>query len=447
MILEPNVQSYTLEDYAYVYEKNGKDYISLPQLASYTGFKTEKEANVYRISWALTPQNVAIDLANRTVEADGVKRSLEPNEVKYIDNTVFLSTEFLERVFSIKSEIDYLNMSMKMDANQDFPTTIKKNLEKNRAGGLYSYERDSFKDYSFDNRWFGTPVLDVTLGKGWNHSSNGSTTNSDNYALNFAGLAAGLDVTAYLAGSSYNDRKPTARITGSREFLEEPGNPIHLKRLEVGDVSGVNNSYFTDTSYGRGVSLSSFKDLILSADKTIDITGPLQEGWQVELYWNDQLMGYRQNGVAGRYNFENLPVSYGLNTFKLVFYGPYGETRTEYKRYYSGTSPVKKGEFGYTLDAFQPERYLIEDHMDLDGERKTSKSVLDMTGYYGLTDNLTLMSGYTQTPNYERTDVQNFGMAGLQYAIDGLSVQYNLERNLDTNRCVGARKRLYERSV
>ncbi len=434
MILEPNVQSYTLEDYAYVYEKNGKDYISLPQLASYTGFKTEKEANVYRISWALTPQNVAIDLANRTVEADGVKRSLEPNEVKYIDNTVFLSTEFLERVFSIKSEIDYLNMSMKMDANQDFPTTIKKNLEKNRAGGLYSYERDSFKDYSFDNRWFGTPVLDVTLGKGWNHSSNGSTTNSDNYALNFAGLAAGLDVTAYLAGSSYNDRKPTARITGSREFLEEPGNPIHLKRLEVGDVSGVNNSYFTDTSYGRGVSLSSFKDLILSADKTIDITGPLQEGWQVELYWNDQLMGYRQNGVAGRYNFENLPVSYGLNTFKLVFYGPYGETRTEYKRYYSGTSPVKKGEFGYTLDAFQPERYLIEDHMDLDGERKTSKSVLDMTGYYGLTDNLTLMSGYTQTPNYERTDVQNFGMAGLQYAIDGLSVQYNLERNLDTNR-------------
>ena len=434
LILEPKIQNYTLDDYAYVYEKNGKDFISLPQLASYTGFKYEKEGSTYKISWALTPSNVLINLVDRSIEVDGIKQMMEPNDVKYIENTLFVSTSFLERVFKIKTEIDYLNMSMSVDALQDFPTTIKKNLEKNRAGGLYSYQRDSFKDYDFDNRWFGAPVLDVTLGKGWNHNKNGMTSNSDNYALNFAGIAAGLDVTAYLSGDSARDRKPTARITGSREFLEEPGNPLLLKRMEIGDVSGVNNSYFTNSSYGRGISLSSFKDLILSADKTIDITGPLQEGWQVELYWNDQLMGYRQNGVAGRYNFENLPVSYGLNTFKLMFYGPYGETRTEYKRYYSGTSPVKKGEFGYTIDAFQPERYLIEDHMDLDETRKTSKSVFDMTGYYGLTDNLTLMSGYTQTPDYEHTSVQNFGMAGMQYAIDGLSVQYNLERNLDTDR-------------
>ncbi len=434
LILEPRIQNYTLEDYAYVYEKNGKDFISLPQLVSYTGFKVEKEGSLYKISWALKPSVVVIDLQNRFIEVDGVKQAMEPNDIKYIENTVFVSTSFLERVFGIKTEIDYLNMSMTVDAPQDFPTTIKKNLEKNRAGGLYSYQRDSFKDYDFDNRWFGTPVLDVTLGKGWNHTSNGTTSNSDNYVLNFAGLAAGLDVTAYLSGDSDHDRKPTARITGSREFLEEPENPLHLKRMEIGDVSGVSNSYFTNASYGRGVTLSSFKDLILSADKTIDITGPLQEGWQVELYWNDQLMGYRQNGVAGRYNFENLPVSYGLNTFKLVFYGPYGETKTEYKRYYSGTSPVKKGEFGYTFNAFQPERYLIEDHRDIDPDRQTSKSLLEMTGYYGLTDNLTLMSGYTQTPNDDKNDVQNFGMAGLQYAIDGLSLQYNLEQNLDTDR-------------
>ena len=433
LILEPKIQSYILDDYAYVYEKNGKDFISLPQLASYTGFKTEKIGSAYKISWALEPSEVVIDLKNRTLEVDGQKQMLEPSDAKYIENTVFVSTSFLERVFHFKTKIDYLNMGIEIGADQDFPTTIKKNLEKNRAGGLYSYQRESFKDYRFDDRWFGTPVLDVTLGKGWNHNKT-TTTNSDNYTLNFAGIAAGLDVTAYFSGDSGNDRKPTTRLTASREFLEEPSNPLLLKKMEIGDVSGVSNSYFTNASSGRGITLSSFKDLILSADKTIDITGPLQEGWQVELYWNDQLMGYRQNGVLGRYNFENMPVSYGLNTFKLVFYGPYGETKTEYKRYYSGTSPVKKGEFGYTIDAFQPDRYLVEDHRHLDKERKTSKSVFDMTGYYGLTDNLTLMGGYTQTPDEKRLDVQNFSMAGVQYAIDGLSLQYNLERNLDTDR-------------
>lgn len=434
LILEPKIQDYVLDDYAYVYEKNGKDFISLSQLAQYTGFKVEKEGPAYHISWGLKPSDVVINLSARTLEVDGVMQTLEAGDAKYFDNTFFVSDAFLERIFQIKTEIDYLNMMVDIDAPWDFPTTIKKNLEKNRAGGLYSYQRETFEDYSFDNRWFGTPVLDVTLTKAWNRSGTGVTTNTDGYALNFAGIAAGLDVTAYLSGDSTNDRKPITRITGSREFLEEPGNPLLLKKMEIGDVSGVNNSYFTNASSGRGVTLSSFKDLILSADKTIDITGPLQEGWQVELYWNEQLMGYRQNGVAGRYNFENIPVSYGLNTFKLVFYGPYGETKTEYKRYYSGTSPVKKGQFGYTINAFQPDRYLIEDHRGLDEQNKTSKSVFDVTGYYGLTDNLTLMGSYTKTPNLENTNLQNFSMLGLQYAIDGLSLQYNLEANLDSQR-------------
>ena len=433
LILEPKIQNYAVDDYAYIYEKSGKKFISLSQLASYTGFKYEKKGESYDISWALSPKNVVINPQQRTVEVDNTTQPLEPNDINYFEDTLFVSFDFLKRIFNIDVEIDYLNMGIKISSDQNFPTTVKKNLEKNRAGGLYSYKRESYKDYEFDNRWFSTPVLDVSLTKGWSRNET-STTNSDSYALNFAGMLGGLDVTAYVSGNSGNDRKPTVRLNGSREFLGEPANPLHLKKMEIGDVSGLSNSYFTSSSFGRGVSFSSFKDLILSADKTIDITGPLQEGWQVELYWNEQLMGYRQSGVAGRYNFENLPVSYGLNTFKLVFYGPYGETRTEYKRYYSGTSPVKKGEFGYIINAYEPNRYLIEDNRDIAESDKNSKPIFETTAYYGITDNLTVMSSYTQTPDYEKTDQQNFGMVGAQYAINGMSLQYNLERNLDTNK-------------
>ena len=116
--------------------------------------------------------------------------------------------------------------------------------------------------------------------------------------------------------------KSIALTNRSRTFLDEPENKFNLKTLKVGDISGLSSSYFADASYGRGAAVSSFKNLVMSANKTIDITGPLLDGWQVELYWNEQLVGYRQNGVNGQYNFPNMPVSYGLNTFKLVFYGP-----------------------------------------------------------------------------------------------------------------------------
>lgn len=433
LILEPIVQGISETDYAYVYELNHKSYVSLPQMASYVGFKYERKDSFIKISWGIFPKQVDINLLTNEVTVNGQTEKYDSNDIRYIEDTIFASLGFYKRFLGIDAEIGYLEMNLKIEGQQEFPTITKKKLATRRKQDVYQFQRDSFKDYDFDDRLIGEPVLDISLGKGYTHRKGGYTENNDSYSLNLAAIAGGLDVNAYVYGDSFNNRDPRVRLRGSREFLDEPPNKLNLKKLNVGDISGIGNSYFTDAGSGRGAAVSSFKNLVMSADKTIDITGPIQDGWQVELYWNEQLLGYRQGGINGEYRFENLPVSYGLNTFKLVFYGPYGETRTEYKRYYSGTSPVKKGEVGYNIAAYQPDRYIIEDNEPPTYEKKTSKAVLDMTGYYGLTDNATFMAGYTQTPDYKREETQNFGMTGLQYAVDGVSLQYNLEQNLDTS--------------
>ena len=397
LILEPVVQGFNLSDYAYVYAKNGKEYISLPQMSAYLGLKYKIDGNMITAQMADDEDaTIIIDMAQRTVTAYGSISSFAADEMTVIDGTVFFAADFYIRLLKMQIKIDKLNMQMTLDREKDFPTTAKLNAEKKRGKGSYNFQQDSFSNYEFDNRWFGEPVVDITLGKGWGRSNDtGKSFNSDAYSVNLAMIAGGLDVNTYIYGDSYSDRNPRVRISGSRTFLDEPENKFNLKTLKVGDISGLSSSYFADASYGRGAAVSSFKNLVMSANKTIDITGPLLDGWQVELYWNEQLVGYRQNGVNGQYNFPNMPVSYGLNTFKLVFYGPYGETRTEYERYYSGTSPVKKGEFGYTAAAYQPYRYLIEDNEPFEYEGKETP-IIDLTGYYGATDNLTLMGGFTQ---------------------------------------------------
>ena len=436
LILETTIQKYVEDDYMYAYNDNGTVYISLSQLAAFIGLNYEKKDGVVISNYTNNKVGVyTIDLNKMTARAGDRTVEMSAKDYKSIDNTMFFTTDFLSRLYGIEIKYDFYDMKISIDRELEFPTMVKRNADKRRKNSrTVEFADKSFKDYEFDNRWFGMPVVDFTLGKGWSHAPKGKTNNSDSYSVNVATIAAGLDINSYISGNSYDNHKPQIRLYGGRTLLEEPPNKLNLKQFKIGDINGISNTYFAASSYGRGVTASSFKDLVMSADKTIDIVGPLREGWEVELYWNGQLVGYRQNSIAGEYNFPNIPVSYGLNTFKLVFYGPYGEKYEEEKRYYSGTSPVKKGELGYNVAAYQPWRYLVESNEPNKYEGKDIP-VLDTAFYYGLSDDVTLMTGVTQTPDAEtKTETQKFGMAGVQYALSGSSLQYNLEHNMDTSK-------------
>ena len=437
LIFSYDLQGYDADDYFYAYNLNKTVYLPMSQIASAIGIDYILDDKVIVANFTNnTERKYVIDLNNMTANNGDNSIDVSERDYKNIEDTVFFSVDFLQRFFDIEVKIDFYNMEMSLDSEMEFPSNVKRNAEKKRNIRAVKLPSGSFEDYEMDNRLFGSPVLDINLGKNWRHSKNPNRySNSDSYTVNFSGIVGGLDINSFFSGSSSdNNRKPTVRLTGSRVFLDEPPNVFNLKSLKVGDISGMNESYFASSGSGRGIFVSSFKDLVMSADKTIDITGPLKEGWEVELYWNDMLIGYRQNGVDGEYSFPNTPVNYGLNKFKLVFYGPYGEVVTEEKRYYSGTSPVKKGEVGYTSSVFQANRHLFENNEKTSGE-KNNAPVVNTNVYYGYNDDLTLMAGYTKTTEADNIkNNQQFGMAGLQYNLTGSSIQYNLGRNLDTDR-------------
>ena len=444
LILEPVIQSFYMEDYAYVSKVKKINYISLSQMAGYLGLKYTNENKVL-VLWLADNENQKYKINLKTFEAvetdsdgnpSGKKLDFKRSDLQYVDESIFFSASFWSKLLDAEVEVDNLNMQLKINREKDFPSIAKIRAKRSRDKKSFkNIQKESLTNYEFDNRLFSAPVIDLSLSKSWSHNRKYDTTsNSDSYTTNLAMLAFGLDTNVYASGSSADDRKPTVRIYGTRTFLDEPQNALNVKSLKIGDISGVNNSYFTNVSYGRGINISSFKNLVMSANKTINLTGPLLPGWEVELYWNEQLIGYRQNGTNGEYSFPDVPVSYGLNTFKLVFFGPMGETKTEYERYYSGTSPVKTGEFGYNVAVYQPYRYLVETNENFNYE-KNDTPIIDLTGYYGATDRLTLMSGYTQTPSdTTNSTTQNFATVGAMASLSGSSIQYNLQQNLDTSK-------------
>ena len=79
------------------------------------------------------------------------------------------------------------------------------------------------------------------------------------------------------------------------------------------------------------------------------LRGNLPPGWDVTLYYNDTLLAYQQSRADGQYAFEDLPLSFGPNDFRLVFNGPLGQVRVERQSFLLDHSIIKPGEIFYSL--------------------------------------------------------------------------------------------------
>lgn len=81
-----------------------------------------------------------------------------------------------------------------------------------------------------------------------------------------------------------------------------------------------------------------------------DIHGYLPQGWDAELFHNGTQIAYQPPTSEGMYHFVNLRVYYGINSFKVVLHGPFGERRESEEVFVSdATTPT--GELLYTLSA------------------------------------------------------------------------------------------------
>ncbi len=352
--------------------------------------------------------------------------NLDDNTKKIIDNTVYINSKYLDNILGTTTDYDYSRMIIDIKSEKELPPLMKLNAEKRRGDIKQKTESIPFSAYDFDNRLFSLPVFDFSYGYNYSNGPDQEPTSNQNHFLDISALMFGLDSRlSVFADGGLNIHNEELRFVMSRTFLDNSKKFLGISQIQMGDIYGLNNNILSSGGSGRGISVSSFKDLVVSSDKNITISGALSPGWEVELFLGTQLIGFRQDGAQGIYNFEDIPVHYGLNEFKLVFYGPYGERHEEIRRYYSGTSPVKAGELGYSLTAYQKNKLLFKTNAS--NNISDEDDIFDSTLYFGLTDYWALQAGYTTVTSpvdeEERLHLSEFGT---QILFSGLSLQYNL---------------------
>ncbi|QWV93540.1 carboxypeptidase-like regulatory domain-containing protein [Geomonas oryzisoli] len=117
---------------------------------------------------------------------------------------------------------------------------------------------------------------------------------------------------------------------------------------------------------------------------THDIHGQLPSGWDAELFHNGTQIRYQPPTAEGMYHFVNLRVYYGVNSFKVVLHGPFGE-RQESEEVFVSDATTPKGEWLYTLSAGWQTGLTQHDVQDA----AAGDSNLTFTSDFGLSSNLT----------------------------------------------------------
>lgn len=139
---------------------------------------------------------------------------------------------------------------------------------------------------------------------------------------------AGFSTRFFVRGTD-DDVLQNANVNFKRQSTEANLlGPLNATTIEFGDIRAARVAGVTG-GQTIGVNINNQKLGQAYDFEFTNISGVIQEGWDVELYHNGILTRKELNTTGGQYEFLDLPLFAQLNTFEVVKYGPQGQILRE----------------------------------------------------------------------------------------------------------------------
>jgi pyruvate/2-oxoglutarate dehydrogenase complex dihydrolipoamide dehydrogenase (E3) component len=334
-------------------------------------------------------RTLTINLRQGTLAVKGSQRALERGVAIAFDGELYLRSEAFAEILPLRLTPDLRAQSVDIETFEEFPfrQRIERELQRSRLAGKQG--QDGAKQWPREEtpwRALAVPMADVEV-RAVSDSEIESRVEGD---LRVAGDFAFLTARTYFSGSS-RDGLTGARIElGRRDPDGELFGPLGATEFQIGDVSTVALPLGLRGIGGRGAAITNAPIDQASLFDAIDLRGELPEGYEVELYRNDILLASTRLPVNGQYEFLQVPVDFGFNVFRLVFYGPQGQRYEDVRRISVGDGRRKPGELVYAFGMAQKDVNLLNVRGPFDS-RPPDLGTWRATGTleYGVTSGLT----------------------------------------------------------
>lgn len=387
VLLEVRLGNQVLSDAVTAYESGHDVFLPLGEMARLLTLAIRVTPDEGRASgYILSEQrSFSLDVAGHAVHVDGKREELDPAQVKQQDGEIYVSSKLLARWLPVDLELDMPNLALRVHPREQLPlqARLARRERGNLAGSVGAYVDPGYARLAAPYRLASVPFIDQTVST-TTTSSGGQRQTGTTYSTYLTADLLGMEAALY-ANRDRQDPASGLRLTLGRNDPDAGLlGPLHARTALFGSVvvPGVDN-ISTSSATGNGIALSNRP---LNQPTSFDrhtLQGDLPPGWDVELYYNGALVGFQQSRPDGKYSFEDLPLAYGPNEFRLVFHGPLGQLRVERQSFLLEQSAVSRGQLFYDVAA----------HRDLQGRERALAQF-----EWGLSDHLNATGGWQHVP-------------------------------------------------
>jgi len=447
-ILGIRVRNYMLDDVIEAFAIDNSTYLPLGALAQVTNMAIKVDPANGMAQGFIFRENrrFFLDIARKEVTISGKRYALDPRKIRIHPDDIYVESDTLSKWMPFTIDVDLYSslLTIKSDEKLPFEQRIEREkiFEQSRAG---SSSRD--KGYPGVVEPYSTwtvPRFTATFRDSVT-STSGNTTNSANYSIHATNDVFKLDSSMYLAGDSQEPLRD-ARIKLGRTDPENGllGN-IRASEFAFGHIDIGQSAYVARSAAPQfGAYLSTYPVNQANEYDRHTFVGELPDGWDVELYHNNSLVGLVHSDNTGQYRFNDIPLFFGNNYFRLVFYGPQGQRREESKNFNLSDLVAKPGQRFYSVQTNQDPDGGYQSNVSWDGGLTTG---LAMHLQY---DGLTLGPDFLNGNPAEKRNYMNVGLKGLlggifisgDYVKDADNGQLNaigLQSKIGANTSIGAK--------
>jgi hypothetical protein len=292
-------------------------------------------------------RSFSLDVLERSVAIGGRHETVERAQFKLQQDDIYVASRLLARWLPVDLKVDMSSLVLNVLPREQLPLQARqaRRGRVQRAAAAGSATDPGFPRQSTPYTAAGAPFIDQTVAV---ETRRGRAPDAS-YTAYLTGDLLGMQGALYASktrGTAGQVRLSLGRNDPDAGLL----GPLHARTAAVGSVSVPGAAGITaGSASGNGVALGNHPLYQPGSFDRHTFQGNLAPGWDVELYFNDALVAVQQSRGDGKYSFEDQPLVYGPNEFRLVFHGPLGQVRVERQTFLLDQSQVAPGQLLYHL--------------------------------------------------------------------------------------------------
>lgn len=354
LVLQMRTEKGGFEDTVIAYGTRAGVYLPLGALARFLDLPIRvSDEGHFASGWFLAEsRTLSVDLRQGRIAVAGKDRAVEVGEATAFDGELYVRADRVASLLPLDARADLRDQSLVIRTREPFPfeQRLAREAERERLAGLHRNQAPP--------RWprETTPWLAASVPAAeaeWRALSDDQRGARGQADVRLAGDLAWMSAQAYASLDSAEGLVAARVEMGRRDPDGRLLGPLRATGFALGDVASLPMAMGLRGVSGRGATITNAPIEQTSVFDTLDLRGPLLDGYEVELYRNGILVGSTARPVNGQYEFLAVPVDFGLNVLRLVFYGPQGQRREEVRRISVGDGRLSPGQFVYSLAALQ----------------------------------------------------------------------------------------------